>query len=262
MNSIWNSKLRHLALCISAGVLLAHSSIAAESAADPLEPVNRAVFQFNEVTDRWFLRPVARTYSDLAPAPVQRGIGNALSNLRDVNYALNALFQGRFGDAASSTGRFAMNSTLGLAGVFDVATSAGIESSYADFGQTLSTWGVPAGPFVMLPVIGPSTVRDGAGFAVDAAALSVPSQVPADDVRVAIWGTAIVHTRAQLTSLDDLITGDRYIFLRDAYLQRRAGVLGEDATYDDPASDGFESFGDFDDDLTAGLERSGEILEF
>lgn len=243
MNTLWNRRLRHMALCIGAGLLLAHGSMAAPTNPDPLEPVNRAVFQFNEVTDRWVLRPVASTYADLAPAPVQKGIGNALRNLRDVNYALNALFQGRLKNAASSAGRFALNSTLGLAGVFDVATPAGIETSYADFGQTLSTWGVPAGPFVMLPVIGPSTLRDGSGFAVDAAALSVPSHIPADDVRLAIWGTAFVHTRAQLIGVDGLLTGDRYIFMRDAYLQRRATALGEEVDL------GLEGFGDFNDDL-------------
>jgi phospholipid-binding lipoprotein MlaA len=236
-----------MALCISASVLLAHGSMAAEQHPDPLEPINRAVFQFNEAADRWVLKPVATTYSDLAPRPVQAGIGNALRNLRDVNYALNALFQGRVQHALSNTGRVVMNSTLGLAGAFDVATPAGIESNYADFGQTLSTWGIPAGPFVMLPVIGPSTLRDGAGFAVDAAVLSVPSRIPSDDVRLALWGTAIVHARAQLTNLDDLITGDRYIFFRDAYLQRRAEVLGDPAPYEQESFGDFGDFGEFDD---------------
>ena len=249
MKFTFNKTLRDLALCISASLMIAHSSVAADMNPDPLEPLNRAVFQFNMATDRVLLRPVATTYANLTPRPVKTGIGNALSNLRDVNYTFNALFQGRFRDAVNNAGRFVVNSTFGVAGIFDVATPSGVESKYADFGQTLSTWGMPAGPFLMLPIVGPSTIRDGAGFAVDAAALSVPSQISNDDVRLAIWGTAVVHGRAQLTGLDGLVTGDRYIFFRDAYLQRRASLLGEEIPGSSDSFDDFSDFGEFEDDL-------------
>ncbi|MEO1078350.1 MAG: VacJ family lipoprotein [Pseudomonadota bacterium] len=212
---------------------------------DPLESINRGVFAFNDTTDRWLLRPLADTYTDLAPSFVRRGVSNALRNLRDVNYAINALFQGRWDDAAANASRFAFNSTLGLAGTIDVATAGGIDSSYADFGQTLATWGMPSGPFIMIPIIGPSTLRDGAGFGVDAAVLSVPAHIESTEVSAAIWGTAVVHTRSQLLGMDDLVTGDRYIFMRDAYLQRRRVTLGEDVELDN-----FGDFGDFEDDLS------------
>ncbi len=223
------------------------------SEADPLETINRGVFAFNDTTDRWVLRPLADTYSDLTPGFIRRGVGNALRNLRDVNYAFNALFQGRWDDAAANASRFAFNSTLGLAGTIDVASKSGLESSYADFGQTLATWGMPSGPFVMIPIFGPSTMRDGAGFAVDAMVLSVPAHIESSEVSAAIWGTALVHTRSQLLVRDDLVTGDRYFFMRDAYLQRRRVSLGEDVeleSFGDFSDDFGGDFSDFEDDLT------------
>ncbi|EAQ97025.2 MlaA family lipoprotein [Congregibacter litoralis] len=216
-------------------LLIPCQGAAAAPDSDPLEPLNRGVFAFNEVADRWVLRPVAKTYSFILPSVVRRGVANALRNLRDVNYAVNAALQGRFRDAGTNGARFAINTTIGLVGVFDVATHRGFVSSPADFGETLATAGLPAGPFIVLPVIGPSTMRDGAGFAVDAAVLSVPSHIDSSDVRAAIWGTGIVQARSGFLDMDDLPTGDSYIFAREAYLQRRAARLGE-ATFTTPGS--------------------------
>ncbi len=243
------SLLSGLLLATVLGLPAVVSAAPEPSDTDPLETINRGVFAFNDTTDRWVLRPLADTYSDLAPGFVRRGVGNALRNLRDVNYAFNALFQGRWDDAAANASRFAFNSTIGLAGTIDVATASGLESSYADFGQTLATWGMPAGPFIMIPIFGPSTMRDGAGFAVDAMVLSVPAHIESSEVSAAIWGTALVHTRSQLLGMDDLVTGDRYIFIRDAYLQRRRVTLGEDVELESFGDFGGD-FGDFEDDLT------------
>ncbi len=257
MNMIRKSSnaLARVGLTLALSLSVSLNAVSAEVNRDPLEPINRGVFAFNQFADRWLFRPLAKTYADLAPGFVQLGVGNALRNLRDVNYAVNSLFQGRLDDAASNAGRFVVNSTVGLAGTIDVATDAGLESSYADFGQTLAIAGIPEGPFVMLPVFGPSTVRDGAGFAVDAAVLSVPAHIESADARAAIWGTALVHTRAQLLGIDELITGDRYIFMRDAYMQRRRGVLlGEGFELE---IDAFGDFGDFDDELD---DEIGEAL--
>ena len=225
-------------------VLLPSNSFAAAPSEDPLESVNRVTFEFNRITDRWFLRPIAKTYSVLAPDFVQRGIGNALRNLRDVNYAVNAALQGRFSDAGKNTARVAVNSTVGLGGLFDVATRSGIHGERADFGQTLAALRIPSGPYIVIPLLGPSTVRDGIGFGVDAVALSVPSHISSSDARLAIWGTAFVHARAGLLSTDELLTGDRYVFMREAYLQRRERFLEGDKA--DGVSD-FDDFSDFED---------------
>lgn len=119
---------------------------------DPLEGVNRKIFSFNMQADRWLVKPVATAYAKVTPKPVKRGITNALENIRDVNYAVNALLQGRLKDAAMSVTRVAVNTTAGVAGLIDVASKIGVQKQYADFGQTLASWHVPSGPYVMLPL--------------------------------------------------------------------------------------------------------------
>lgn len=211
---------------------------------DPWEAVNRKVFAFNTAVDNAVLQPVARGYRAVTPEPVRRGFGNVFGNLRDISGSLNALLQGRLGDAASNTGRVLLNTTVGLGGLLDVASELGVERRYADFGQTLAAWGVPSGPFVMVPLLGPSTIRAGSGLAVDTLALSLPPHVASDEFRLAIWGSGIVHTRASLLDTQQLISGDDYIFLREAYLQQRGAIDG-----DAPA---LPDFGSFDEGFDLG----------
>jgi phospholipid-binding lipoprotein MlaA len=225
-------------LCIVL-LLLPLSAQASRDNVDPLEPINRPLFAFNDRLDRWVLRPVASGYDAVLPQPAQNSIGSFLSNLVDINYTVNALLQGKLECALSNAGRVAVNSTLGFLGLFDVATSLGITRHRADFGQTMATWGVPEGPYLVVPLFGPRTLRSGVGNVVDIYT-SVPAYMDNIAVRNSLFSLGIVHDRARLLEADELVSGDRYIFIRDAYLQtRRALVEG-------PAID--DTFSDFEDD--------------
>lgn len=214
------------------------ASLAAKN--DPLEAVNRPIFVFNDALDRVVLRPLARGYDFIMPAPAQRGVSNFFANLYDVTSTLNGVLQFRFEGAAQSGGRFLVNSTLGVVGLFDVATPMGIRPFRTDFGQTLALWGVEEGPYVMLPLFGPRTFRSGAGTLVDTFALSVPPYVDDNRIRNTIWATELVHGRARFLESDALISGDRYIFVRDAYLQQRQTFVNDGEIIDE--------FSDFEDE--------------
>lgn len=221
---------------------------------DPLEAINRPVFAFNDALDRWALKPVAKGYDYVVPQVAQRGVGNFLSNLYDVTSALNAVLQWRWEGAIQSTGRVLVNSTIGIAGLFDVATPLGIDPYRTDFGQTLALWGVPEGPYLMLPLFGPRTFRSGTGTLVDTFALSIPPHVDDNAVRNTIWGVELVHGRARLLDADTLISGDRYIFVRDAYLQQRKAFVNDGQVDDE--------FSDFDDGWGDGLDDGFDDEDF
>jgi len=221
-------------------------ALAAQSNPDPLEPLNRPIFAFNDALDRWMLKPVAKGYDFIMPNIAQRGVGNVLANLYDATSALNSVLQWRWNGAAQSGGRFLLNSTIGLVGIFDVATPLGIESYRTDFGQTLALWGLPEGPYLMLPLFGPRTVRSGTGTLVDTFTLSIPPQLNDRALRNTIWGVELIHGRARLLEADTLISGDRYIFVRDAYLQQREVFVNDGEVVDE--------FSDFEDDWEDGWE--------
>lgn len=213
------------------GTLLVLSSLAAcatgSNPKDPWEPVNRKIFTFNEKVDAWVLKPVAKAYDNTAPLPVRVGVSNVFGNVEDVWIGLNNLLQGKPLAAASDLGRFTVNSTLGIFGVFDVATELGLDKHDEDFGQTLGVWGVGDGPYVMLPFFGPRTLRDTGGFIVDSAAspLGYISDIPA---RNASRGLKVVSERADLLSAEkafDDAALDRYSYLRDFYLNRRKSLI-------------------------------------
>ena len=200
---------------------------------DPFESVNRAVFAFNDVMDRWLIRPVAQGYDWVTPDPVQRGIGNFYANLYDFNSAINGALQWRWKGVAQSSGRFLVNSTVGLLGFFDVATRMGIRPYRTDFGHTLAIWGLDSGPYLMIPFFGPRTVRSGAGTLFDLYT-SVPALYIDDGiVRWSIWGLELIDGRARLLETDELISGDRYIFIRDVYLQTRETFVNDGVVVDD-----------------------------
>lgn len=205
---------------------------------DPFEPFNRKMFVVNDAIDTWFLRPVANGYDWAMPDAAQRGVGNMFANMYDVNAAINSLLQGRFNRAAQCTGRFLLNSTLGVAGLFDVATPLGLSPYRTDFGHTLALWGVDSGPFLMVPIFGPRTLRSGTGTVFDTYT-SVPAYVDNVRLRNSLWGLELVDGRARLLNTDELITGDRYIFLRDAYLQNRETFVN-----DGEVQDNFSDFGE------------------
>lgn len=209
-------------------------------ARDPFESINRGVFAFNNGLDRFALRPLAKTYDVIVPNPAKQGVNNFFGNLYDVTSAFNSMLQWHWNGAFRNTGRVLINSTLGIGGIFDVATPLGVERRRTDFGQTLATWGLPEGPYLMLPLFGPSTIRSGAGTLVDTFAFSVTPYVEDETIRYALWATEFVHLRSMLLETDQLLSGDRYIFVRDAYLQSRDAFVNDGKIVDD--------FSEFEDD--------------
>jgi len=198
-----------------------------EGQRDPLESYNRAMYQFNDAVDRTIARPVARAYKDNVPRPAQTGVSNFFSNLDDVWVMVNNLLQLKFTDAVSDFSRVAWNSTVGLFGLIDVATPMGLQKNNEDFGQTLGSWGVGEGPYIVLPFLGPSTLRDTGGLVVDWE--YEPLQEIEDDE--AYWSAVVlraINSRAQLLSASRLLEesgADPYTFMRDAYLQRRRSLV-------------------------------------
>jgi len=195
-------------------------AIDTEENIDPWESMNRRIFAFNEKLDEYVLLPTAKGYRYVMPDPAERGVSNFISNIYEFNSIVNSLLQGRPGNALQSAGRFLVNSTMGLAGILDVASPMGIEHSPADFDQTLYTWGFDSGPYLMLPVFGPHTVRSTFGYLGDTYS-SIPSLIDEPGYAYPFWALEAIDIRANLIKADDLITGDRYIFIRNAYLQRR-----------------------------------------
>lgn len=194
---------------------------------DPFEPFNRSVFAVNDTFDRYFLRPIARTYVDYVHEGIRGTIGNVYGNVADVWTSVNQLLQGKPRDAVSDFSRFLINTTFGFLGVADVASAMGFEKHREDLGQTLGVWGLGSGPYLVLPFFGPSSVRDGSGFAVD---FTVDPIARIDDVaaRNSVSSLRAVDTRAGLFPGEKLLEGaalDRYSFIRDGYLQRRRNLV-------------------------------------
>jgi phospholipid-binding lipoprotein MlaA len=193
---------------------------------DPWMRVNQKIFSFNDFFDRVLVRPIAITYTTFLPRPVRQGIGNFFSNIDDINVFANDLLQLKLNDALSDSGRFALNSTVGIGGFLDVASGFGLEKNEEDFGQTLGRWGVGSGPYVVLPVFGTSNVRDSFGLVLDT--LFNPIQYyDKDKIRLPIFMLREIDTRASLLALDELVGGDKYLFFREAYVQRRQYLVND-----------------------------------
>ena len=196
---------------------------------DPLEPWNRGVYRFNDVLDTQVVKPVAETYQQVAPGPVRTGVSNFFGNIRDVWSSVNAALQLRPQEALENLFRVGVNTTLGLGGVWDVATEMGIPRTRLDFGQTLGRWGMPSGPYLVLPLLGPSSLRDAAGTGIQFR-LNEYTNFDDDQVQNSLTVLQMVDTRASLlragTLLDDAAI-DRYSFVRDFYLQRRQNQIDD-----------------------------------
>lgn len=202
---------------------------------DPFEGFNRRVMQFNEAIDAAAVRPIALFYDRYTPGVVRLIVRNVLSNLLDPYIAVNNFLQGKPAAGFSDLGRFALNSTFGFFGFGDPASDVGLEKHREDFGQTLGVWGVPSGPFLMLPLFGPSGVRDGVGFAVDVWGALIGRF---DNVafRNTLAVTEFVDTRARLLPADRALADalDRYLLVRDSYLQRRRYLIHDGDPPEDP----------------------------
>lgn len=214
--------MRTTAPVLALAAVLALSGCASTHPSDPLEGYNRAAFGFNDAVDRIALKPAAEVYQTL-PDFVRQGVYNFFSNLGDVGNGFNNVLQGKFRAGFSDFGRFALNTTLGVGGLFDLASGTGLDKHYEDFGQTLGYWGVESGPYVVLPFFGPSTLRDAAAKPVD---FKTDPWLYVDPVRTRNVGSAlrVVDERAALLDAGNLLEDaalDRYQFVRDAYLQRR-----------------------------------------
>jgi phospholipid-binding lipoprotein MlaA len=209
-----------------------------ETSIDPWESMNRRVFAFNETLDKYLLKPVTRVYQFIMPDPAQRGVTNFIDNIYEFNTIINSLLQGRPGNAFHSGGRFVVNTTVGLLGLFDVASRMELDHRPADFGQTLAVWGVDSGPFLMAPLIGPRTARSLTGYFVDTYS-SIPALQDSTQTAYIFWTVEVIDIRARLMKAEDLITGDRYIFIRDAYLQYRKAFINGGVVED--------SFSDFEE---------------
>lgn len=195
---------------------------------DPLEPLNRTVYRFNEGVDKAVLKPVATAYQDAVPSPVRTGVHNFFGNWRDLWSAVNAALQLKPQAAVENFMRFNVNTFLGFGGVLDIATEMQIPKTTLDFGHTLGRWGVPAGPYVVLPLLGPSSVRDTAGLVVDQQGDWVSEGVDHSRTRNSLQAVRVVDSRANLlraTDMLDQIALDKYSFVRDSYLQRRQSQI-------------------------------------
>jgi phospholipid-binding lipoprotein MlaA len=205
---------------------------------DPWENWNRKVFNFNEDLDNAFLKPVATAYTEILPEGVRRGVSNFYANFSDGWSAVNNMLQGKFALGFEDVTRVITNTLFGLGGVFDVASELGIDHKYEDFGQTLGHYGVGAGAYVVLPILGPSTVRDTAALPLDRLA-SPPAFVDSTGWSIGLGVLQLVSTRASLlgaTRVIDEISLDKYTFIRDAYLQRRRSLIFDGDVPETPAA--------------------------
>jgi phospholipid-binding lipoprotein MlaA len=194
---------------------------------DPLEPMNRAVYKFNDGFDDYVAKPIAGVYKDMLHVEIRSRVSNFFSNIQDIFIGVNNVLQGKFQEGIEDWARFVFNSTIGLAGIHDVASDMGIEKHNEDFGQTFGRWGVGSGPYLILPFLGSSTLRDAGGTAVDLYFAPL-AEVRPIALRNSLYGLYFVNTRAELLEASSILEQaalDRYVFQRDAYLQRRRSLI-------------------------------------
>ncbi|MDA1244336.1 MAG: VacJ family lipoprotein [Proteobacteria bacterium] len=232
----WSIPFRRALVACTTAALLSCSSVAASQASDPWREANTTVFKWNDYFDQLVVKPTAFAYTTFLPRFMRQGISNFFSNVDDINVLANDILQLKFAAAAGDSGRLLVNSTVGVGGFLDVASSVGLRKNEEDFGQTLAAWGLGSGPYVMLPVFGASTVRDSFGLVIDT--VFNPLQLIEDrSLRLGLFLLDETDSRSDVLALDELITGNRYLFIREAYLQRREYLIN-DGMLDEP-------FGDF-----------------
>ncbi|WP_086480425.1 MlaA family lipoprotein [Oceanospirillum sanctuarii] len=234
-------------ILLSFGLVFLSVSSHASQDRDPWEGWNRNVHEFNEVMDTYIARPVAKGYRFITPRFVRTGVSNFFSNLGEVPTAVNDLLQAKPGDALKSSGRFVINSTVGIFGLFDVATWVGIEEHKEDLGQTLAVWGVGSGPYVVIPFLGPSTLRDSLSIYPNYQLNPLEYAPLTEEETYGVLAVDLVHRRESLLDKESLISGDKYVFFRDAYLQNREYEI-KDGVVEDSFDAGFDDFEDMDFD--------------
>jgi phospholipid-binding lipoprotein MlaA len=222
-------RLRLITVCATASLVLIGGCATPGTGdpRDPFEPMNRAIYSFNDGVDKVVMKPLAQAYQAVFPAIVRTGVSNVFSNLNDIVVALNNLLQGKIGLAFSDISRVMINTTVGILGIMDVASDLGIEKNDEDFGQTLGYWGIGDGPYLVLPFIGPRNIRDTVGLVVDWET-DPTSYIDPNRDRNAVQGFRLVTRRAELLNASKVLevaSLDEYEFLRDAYLQRRRNLI-------------------------------------
>lgn len=225
--------MRHLLIrCLLLASLASLGGCATTHPGDPLEPLNRKVFAFNDALDRTVLEPTAKAYRAVTPSPVRKGVSNFFGNIGDLWSAVNSFLQFKVADGLHSTMRVGLNTFFGLGGLLDIASEAGLYAVPEDFGQTLGHWGLGPGPYLVLPLLGPSTLRDTVALPVDMQAS--PSNLLTSDpaTRYGITGLRVVDTRTRLLDTTRMLEDaalDKYLFTRDAWLQRRRNLVYDGA---------------------------------
>jgi len=226
----WISRLGGLMALVGLSLLPAMGQAASEE--DPWESFNRPIFRFNDTVDTYALKPIAQGYRAVTPQFLEDGVHNVFGNIGDVGNLANNLLQGKLHNAGVDTGRLIFNTTFGVLGFFDVAKHMGLRKNDEDFGQTLGVWGLNSGPYLVIPLLGPSTVRDATGRVPDSFLTPYPymDHVPTRNVT---RGVQVVDTRANLLQAERLVSGDKYIFIRNAYLQSREFKVKDGQVEDD-----------------------------
>ncbi|MBM2767984.1 MlaA family lipoprotein [Burkholderia anthina] len=230
-------RIRHAALAVAAVAALSGcATVQTPTKGDPLEGFNRTMYKFNDTVDTYALKPVAKGYQYVVPQPVRESVTNFFSNIGDVYIAANNIVQLRIADGVGDIMRVVINTVFGVGGLFDVATIAKLPKHTADFGITMGRYGMPSGPYLVLPLLGPSTLRDTAGLGVDYVGNPL-TYVKPDGLSWGLFGVNLVNARANLLGAGDVLDAaalDKYSFVRNAYLQRRQMLIdnarGEAAT--------------------------------
>ncbi|MDB4135103.1 VacJ family lipoprotein [Gammaproteobacteria bacterium] len=221
-------------------LLFSSSLLSSEDVSDPFEDINRLTFQFNESLDKFIAKPTASFYSKF-PTPIKKGVTNVFDNLEEINTSFNQILQGKPLTALNDISRFVINSTIGIGGIFDVGTALGLKRHEEDFGQTLATWGAPAGPYLMLPVLGPHTLRDLFGRPVSSF-LSVTFHMTESDVNFGLNMIDALETRERLLEVESLLSGDKYYFVRDSYIQYLDYEIKDGLNIEDNFTDDMDDF--------------------
>ena len=225
-------------------ILLLSFPIFGEEINDPFEDLNRDIFIFNEKLDEKLLKPAAITYRKVTPQFARTGVTNFFNNLEEIDTTINQILQGEIKYAFNDAGRFVINSTIGLFGLIDVASKMGLEKHEEDFGQTLGVWGFDSGPYIMIPFLGPSNPRDLLSRPISSF-LSGTFAMEDNDVKITLVGIDALETRERLLDAETLIIGDKYIFVKDAYIQSREYEINNGSTEDDEFLDDMDDiFGD------------------
>ena len=220
-------------------ILLLSFPIFGEEIDDPFEDLNRDIFIFNEKLDEKLLKPAALTYRKVTPQFARTGVTNFFNNLEEIDTTINQVLQGEIKYAFNDASRFVINSTIGLLGLIDVASKMGLERHEEDFGQTLGVWGFNSGPYIMIPFLGPSNPRDLLSRPISSF-LSGTFAMEDNDVKLTLIGIDALETRERLLDAETLIIGDKYIFVKDAYVQSREYEINNGSTEDDEFLDDME----------------------